>query len=74
MPNLPFLPHADGDMPWLYASCAVFVLKPCGVIECVLHRTISVFIICRLWFVPRDAGNWNKKKEGTWFWKGRLGT
>lgn len=36
VPNLPFPPHADGGMPWMYASCAVFVLELCGVIECVL--------------------------------------
>lgn len=59
MPNLLFLPHADGDMPWLYASCAVFVLK-----LCVLHRTISVFIICKQTLVcSRGAGDWNKKRK-----------
>lgn len=36
VPNLPFPPHADGGMPWMCASCAVFVLELCGVIECVL--------------------------------------
>lgn len=38
VPNLLFLPRADGEMPWMYASCAVFVLKLCGVSECVLHK------------------------------------
>lgn len=26
-----FPPCANGDTPWRYASCAVFVLKLCGV-------------------------------------------
>lgn len=33
VPNILFLSHPDGDMPWTYASCAVFVLEFFGVIE-----------------------------------------
>lgn len=29
-----FPPCADGDVPLMYASCAVFVLKLCGVMVC----------------------------------------
>lgn len=61
------LPHADGDMPWMCASCVVFVLKLCGAIEGVLHKNTGpsrcTSFANRLWFVSRDARDWNKERK-----------